>query len=117
MAAEKIIDGSVTDDSYIYFRCWLVAQGEKVFTEAVRNPDSLADVPAVDMFVEFEPLLYVATEAYKIRTGMKEEDASFPRDKASERGLNYDSGSETKGTDWTPEQLPTLLPKLWNKFN
>ena len=117
MAAEKIIDGSVTDDSYIYFRCWLVAQGKKVFTEVVHNPDSLADVPSVGAFVEFEPLLYVATEAYKIRTGKQEEDASFPRDKATERGLSYDSGSETKGADWTPEQLPALLPKLWAKYN
>jgi hypothetical protein len=25
---KKIVDGYVTDDSYLYFRCWLVSQGE-----------------------------------------------------------------------------------------
>lgn len=117
MAAEKIIEGSVTDDSYIYFRCWLVAQGEEVFTEAVRNPDELSQVEADGLATDFEPLLYVSTAAYKIKTGQQEEDESFPRGRASERGLSYDFGSHTKGKDWTPEQLPTLLPKLWAKYN
>ncbi|MDI9877345.1 DUF4240 domain-containing protein [Flectobacillus rivi] len=27
MAAGKIIEGHVTDDTYLYFRCWLVGQG------------------------------------------------------------------------------------------
>ena len=117
MAAAKIIEGSVTDDSYVYFRCWLLGLGEKVFTNALRNPDSLASVVTKEMNTDFEPLLYVATQAYKNKTGKQEEDESFPRDVASRRGLNYDFGSETKGEDWTPEQLPTLLPKLWEKFD
>ena len=117
MAAEKIIEGSVTDDSYICFRCWLVAQGEKVFTEVVRNPDALSQVETEGISTDFEPLLYVATAAYKIKTGKQEEDSSFPRDKAAERGLSYDFGSKTKGNDWKPEQLPTLLPKLWAKHD
>ena len=117
MAAEKIMEGSVTDDSYIYFRCWLIAQGEKVFTEAIRSPDTLAAVAIDEAETDFEQLLYVATDAYKISTGKKEEDASFPRNIAAERGLNYDFASETKGKDWIPEQLPSLLPKLWAKFN
>ena len=117
MAAEKIMEGSVTDDSYIYFRCWLVAQGKQVFTEVVRSPDTLAAVATDEVETNFEQLLYVATDAYKISTGKQEEDASFPRNIAAERGLSYDFGSETKGKDWTPEQLPALLPKLWAKFN
>ena len=117
MAAAKIIEGSVTDDSYIYFRCWLIAQGEKVFSEAVRTPDSLAAVATDDTQTDFEQLLYVATDAYKISTGKQKEDDNFPRNVAAERGLSYDFGSETKGRDWTPEQLPTLLPKLWAKFD
>jgi hypothetical protein len=117
MAAQKIIEGSVTDDSYLYFRCWLISQGKSVFEEALRNPDSLVSVDVEESIAEFEPLLYIATKAYKHKTGKQEEDESFPRGVASARGLNYDGATGTKGNDWTEEQLPTLLPKLWAKYN
>ena len=116
MAAEKIMEGSVSDDSYVYFRCWLIGQGEQVFTEALRNPDSLVTVVTAETTTDFEALLYVTTQAYQHKTGKGEEDDSFPRNIAAKRGLDYDFGSQTKGQDWTPEQLPTLLPRLWEKF-
>ncbi|MGI4741908.1 MAG: DUF4240 domain-containing protein [Janthinobacterium lividum] len=117
MAAQKIIEGSVTDDSYLYFRCWLISQGKSVFEEAIHNPDSLASIDTKGTVAEFEPLLYVSTQAYKDKTAKREEDASFPRGVASTRGLNYDIATGTKGEDWTEEQLPTLLPNLWAKHN
>lgn len=117
MAAQKILNGYVTDDSYLYFRCWLIGQGEKVFLEALRDADTLAKV-AEEPYSEFEALLYVATKAYEKHTGKKEEDNedSFPREVARTRGLDYDSSSETKGDDWAENQLPKMLPKLWKKF-
>ncbi|RPD49687.1 DUF4240 domain-containing protein [Hymenobacter sediminis] len=115
IAAQKIIDGYVSDDPYLYFRCWLIGQGEAIFSDALRNPDSLASI-IEDPYQDFEPLLYVATIAFEKRTGRKEEDETFPRAIASERGLDYDSRCETKGEDWTENQLPKMLPKLWKKF-
>lgn len=116
MAAEKIIEGSVSDDSFLYFRCWLIGQGEQIFTEALRNPDSLSTIVTEETTTDFELLLYVATQTYQYQTGKGKEDDSFPRNVAAKRGLDYDFGSQTKGQDWTPEQLPMLLPKLWGKF-
>lgn len=115
MAAQRIIDGYVSDDTYLYFRCWLIGQGEAVFTNALQNADTLASV-VIDPYQDFEALLYVATQAFGKRTGRAEEDATFPRAVAAARGLHYDLGSETKGEDWTENQLPKMLPKLWNKF-
>ncbi|RSK46271.1 DUF4240 domain-containing protein [Hymenobacter perfusus] len=115
IAAQKIIDGYVSDDPYLYFRCWLIGQGETVFTNALQNADSLASVMD-EGYQDFEELLYVATEAFKQRTGKTNEDDTFPRGVASAQGLSYDSDSETKGEDWTENQLPKLLPKLWKKF-
>lgn len=117
MAAEKIIEGYVSDDSYLYFRCWLIGQGKKVFEETLKNPDFLAKVVEKGESTDFESLMYVATAAYSRKTG-KEEDESFPRDTAIELGLDYDFGAPpTKGTDWTDDELPKLLPELWAKFN
>jgi hypothetical protein len=117
MAAQKIIQGWVSDDPYLYFRCWLISQGEQVYFEALRNPDFLAELDATEDNTDFESLLYVATEAFRVSTSNDEEDDSFPRSIALDRGLDYDGPTETKGEDWTEEQLPTLLPKLWAKFN
>jgi hypothetical protein len=118
VAANKIIVGSVTDDIYLYFRCWLIAQGEKTFTETLKNPDYLAELVDKKTLPDFEGLMYVATSAFIQKTGKKEEDDSFPRSVASEKGFDYDFGAPpTKGVDWTNEQLPKLYPKLWAKFN
>lgn len=118
MAAQKIIEDYVSDDSYLYFRCWLIGKGEKIYMEALKNPDSLSSNINQDEESYFENLLYVATNAYKIKTGKKEEDESFPRDIAIGKGLDYDFGAPpTKGVDWKEEELPTLYPKLWKLFN
>jgi hypothetical protein len=117
MAAAKIIEGYVSDDSYLYFRNWIIGQGKKVYDETLKNPDYLAKVVEKGESTDFESLLYVATEVYSRKTG-KEEDESFPRDIAIGMGLDYNFGAPpTKGTDWTEEELPELLPELWNKMN
>ena len=117
MAAQKIITNYVSDDSYLYFRCWLIGQGRQVYTETLKNTDYLANIVHKGDLCSWEGLMYVATDAYSSKTG-KEEDETFPRNIASKMGLDYDLGPPpTKGTDWTQEQLPALLPKLWMKFN
>lgn len=118
MAAQKIIEGGVTDDTYLYFRCWLIAQGEQVFLGALENPETLVDIASGDFSTDFEELLYVSTAAYQKRTGVKQEDENFPRGKAYALGLNYDFGAPpTKGKDWNVEELPKMYPKLWAKFH
>lgn len=114
MAALKIIQGWVTDDSYLYFRCWLIGQGQATFLAALKNPESLVEKADKGSFPSFESLLSVADEAYSKKTGKTEEDESYPRYQAFEQGVEYDSN--TTGTDWTEEQLPSLYPKLWSKF-
>jgi hypothetical protein len=87
VAALKIIDGSVSDDSYLYFRCWLIGKGRRAFEAALRSADSISDVLGNEE-PDCEALLYVATKAYKIRTGKESEDDSFPRDICISKGLD-----------------------------
>jgi len=118
MGAEKIIEGWVMDDSYLYFRCWLIGQGQRTFEEALKDPDYLANIVSKGEYTNFEELMYVATKAYSQISG-KEEDETFPRGVAIvAKELDYDFGAPpTKGTDWTEDQLPSLYPKLWAKFH
>lgn len=117
MAAAKIIDGYVSDDSYIYFRCWLIGKGKFVYKSAIRDPETLSKHLIDKNSCDFEELLYVATEVYSSKTG-KEEDRTFPRDTCIKKGLDYDFGAPpTKGEDWDEDDLPEMYPKLWGHIN
>jgi hypothetical protein len=118
VAIDKIIDGSVSDDTYLYFRCWLIGLGQKTFEETIKDPDSIADNIERGVVPDFEDLLFVSTTAYQNKTGKKKEDDTYPRSVAYDKGLNYDfGGPKTTGKDWKESELPGLYPKLWDKFN
>jgi hypothetical protein len=40
-AAAYLINGGASDDGFEYFRGWLIAQGRKVYEQALADPDSL----------------------------------------------------------------------------
>jgi len=118
-AAEKIMQGWVSDNPYLYFRCWLISQGKNTFSETIKNPEFLADRTDKHTNTDFENLLYLADKAYQQKTGKKAADDSYPSHVAVKRDphLDYATGEPpTKGTAWQTAQLPALYPKLWGRF-
>ena len=111
-AAAYIIGGGCSDDGFIDFRAWLIAQGEKVFHDALRDPEILVDlVPMIsrDGFTyanaEFEPMNYVDRHAYEEKTG--EKMPFFPP---------IYPYPELTGEDWDDETVDRMYPKLVAKF-
>lgn len=99
-AAAYVINGGCSDDGFDYFRGWLIAQGERVFTRALQDPDTLADVAESE--AECEDLLYAASRAFEEKTGRE-----MPAEPV-QRVL--------KGSEWEESQLPTMFPRLWAAF-
>ena len=100
-AAAYIINGGCSDDAFEYFRCWLIAQGEQVFRDALADTETLVDRAEPD--AEGESMLYAATEAYESVTGTTlSEPIVHP--------------SEPSGEPWEEDDLEDLLPKLWARF-
>ena len=66
-AASVMLDGC-TDDGFTDFRGWLIAQGRDVYMAALKDPDSLADVPVYGDCC-FETICYVGNYAYEELTG------------------------------------------------
>lgn len=122
MAAHTIIEGGSSDDTYYYFRCWLISLGQKNFDETIKNPDYLAslEIPVNKKYgygeVIFEELIPMSDKAYSIVTGKQTEDETFPRAFAQKKGLFYDSNTDIKGKEWTDTDLPKIAPKLCKKF-
>lgn len=124
MAAHTIIEGGSSDDTFFYFRCWLISLGKYHFDETLKNPDHLSeiDIPVNNMYgygeVLFEELIPMSDNAYQIVTKMDPTgDKTFPRAFAQSKGLFFDSGGDTKGIEWDEQDLPKIAPKLYAKFN
>jgi hypothetical protein len=100
-AAAFIINGGCSDDSFEYFRCWLIAQGERVYREALADPESLAERAEPD--ADAESMLYAAADAYEVETGRK-----LPHLVASP--------AEPAGDKWDEDDLPAMYPRLWAAF-
>lgn len=101
-AAAYIVNGGCSDDGFEYFRCWLISQGERVYREALDDPESLVDRAEPDA-TEAESMLYAAGDAYKVETGR-----DLPRPPSGP--------SEPSGTRWHEDDLPRLFPKLAAAF-
>lgn len=114
MAAAKIIQGYVSDDSFLYFRCRLIAEGHNLFCKLIESPEIIADVNIPELELEGEDMLYVSDNAFLIKFG-DETNKELPRNTAINY-LNYDIEVEIKGEDWKEDELPIKYPKLWKKY-
>lgn len=104
--AAYLINGGCSDDGFDYFRGWLILQGQGVFEQALRDPDSLADLEILEEDVECEDLLYVAYEAYEAATGKEIPAAS--RADLPELGEDWDFDDD--------QEMKKRYPKLFARF-
>lgn len=115
-AAAILCDGC-TDDGFIDFRDWLIAQGRDVYMAALKDPDSLADIPAYgDCY--FEGLSYIGGSVYEKLTGLNSYN-SFDRN--AYQALVDELGKDIvygEGIDYpyTWSETAAYLPKLCGKY-
>ena len=74
--AAYLINGGCSDDGFEYFRGWLITQGRETFERVVADPDTLADLPAVqhvavndESDLECESMYGIVWDAYGVVTG------------------------------------------------
>ena len=109
--------GQSSDDKFIDFRSWLIAQGRETYFKVLKDPDSLADIEPGDGFW-FESFTYVGDTAlhelnggnayegtnqaaYGILTEELKENVEFGE------GINY---------PFEADELPDYFPKLSQKY-
>lgn len=108
-AAAYTIRGGCSDDSFDYFRGWLIAQGKDVFYNALKDPETLARVIKQEdgPGLACEEMLSAASNAYEIKTGNDTIYDQIPPGFIKHRKINL---------DWEDEDLKDMFPKLWKKF-
>ena len=103
--AGYVINGGMSDDSFDYFRYWLIGRGREVFERALADPDSLADVPAaLEGDLEAEGLWGAGIEAY---------EQTYDEEMPIEEREHPD---EPAGEEWDDDDLDRLFPRLSAKF-
>ena len=112
LAAAKIIDGYTDDDSFLYFRCRLLAEGRGFYFKAIENPDYLADNFITD--TDGELMLSIADKAFIKKLG-ENTDKELPRDVALSY-MNYDEEESFSGERWEEKDLPQRYPRLWERY-
>jgi uncharacterized protein DUF4240 len=113
-AAGSIVAGGMSDDAFVYFQCWLIAQGKNIFEKTLANPDSLADIECSDfgLNVNLEKLLYVSTKVSRkklIETPSNYQPPFGSSPKRTER-KNIGFLSQSNST------RATVFPKLTKRF-
>ena len=115
-AASVMERGGCTDDGFIDFRDWLIAQGREVYMAALKDPDSLADVPT-DGDCCCETFCYVGSYAYEELTGRdinQDFDPDISRALAEQikPDIVYGDGI---GYPYTWSEVAVYLPRLCAK--
>lgn len=106
-----------SDNGFIDFRDWLIAQGLEVYMAALKDPDSLADVPT-DRDCYCETLCYVGSYAYEELTGRDinqdfDPDISRALTEQIKPDIVYGEGI---GYPYTWSETAAYLPKLCAKY-
>ena len=112
--AAYVAMGGASDDSFEYFRLWLIARGQRDFEKVLADPDALADIaPADSEQLEFEDLAHVPPDVWAAKTGKPWDD--MPHLSAFFVPRGYGEPVGTKFSE-DPAALARQYPKLWRRF-
>lgn len=110
----KVINGYVSDDTGLYFSLWLIAQGEKTLLNALKDPDSLSELPLIPFGnAEFEMLMSIGmnenTDYEKIISIVTKITEEITPGIIIKNGKKY---GDYKTFDDAMKDIPNVLPKL-----
>ncbi len=116
-AASILNEGYLSDDSYMYFRYWLISLGRDCFEKAVVNPESMVTIE-VPLDSEGHPnptdedFYYAIFDAYEQLTGEEIQSeikvANFLKTIKPEASIDWQI--------YTATELEKRFPKLWAEY-
>lgn len=127
-AADIILDGRCSTDSFHYFQMWLVGLGRDAYDTAIADPDSLASVPEVrrlaalprpwqdDDYPDWESLEYVACAIGEQRADI---DGDVRDVLTEERGVCIRMDPNPDDAEWgllDAGGVSRRYPRLWALF-
>ena len=105
-AIAYLMMGGSSDDTFEYFRCWVISQGQAAYEAALADPAAFAMTldPTVNGYWGCEDLLYAGGSAYKALTGKY----GLPR--------TAPPIMSPAGEEWDEERVADLYPAVAARF-
>jgi hypothetical protein len=106
--------GGASDDSFEYFRLWLLSRGKGTFEKVLSDPDSLVEfAPANPEQLEFEDFAHVGPDVWSTKTGKSWDEMPNIPSFFDPSGYGSPSGEEFSEDS---HDLAVKYPRLWRKF-
>lgn len=105
-AAAYLMNGGCSDDGFIDFRSWLIAQGREAAERAMADAESLADLAVKEGSAFFEEFGYVADEVFDGRSGGAYPSFDMPTEPPEPAEPEWDFDFDDHG------QMRQRLPRL-----
>ncbi len=105
------LNGGCSDDCFVYFRCWLLAQGRATWEAALRDPDSVVDHPVAKtsgVTLDGQAMLYVTINAYYTRAEAELPNHSHILEPAEPLGEQWDFEDA--------DEVRRRLPRTWARM-
>ena len=130
--ASYILNGETTEESFDFFRLWLISKGEEFFNDVMKNHDSIIkyidnneDDGYVDDFYENEDFFFIAIDAYRQKNNLEKFEESFEKyldefDAYKERIGYVDEDYPKLKFTWNekvPQSVKKICPKLYERFH
>ncbi|EAO52315.1 Hypothetical protein RBTH_01671 [Bacillus thuringiensis serovar israelensis ATCC 35646] len=118
-AAAYIIMGGCSDDTFDYFRGWLLYQGKETYEACIEDPERL--IPVLENLSEYdvpeieELTLYFGQEVYMEKTG-DEDDTYFTLYHVLTNEEFEEVDIELDWDEDDEEGLKKMFPKLWEMY-
>lgn len=111
--AAYIILRGASDEAFEFFRLWLIAQGKASFYHAKQKPDELINMVSKSEDCSFEPLWYVANNAFEAKTGavlFDYIDDDFTNNEGYYAPINFNWQEDN------PASMQQICPRLFGRF-
>ncbi len=130
--ASYILNGETTEESFDFFRLWLISKGEEFFNDVMKNHDSIIkyidnneDDGYADDFYENEDFFFIAIDAYRQKNNLEKFEESFEKyldefDAYKERIGYVDEDYPKLKFTWNekvPQSVKKICPKLYERFH
>lgn len=110
--AAHLMNNGCSNDSFDYFRYWLISRGNNVFRDALRDPDTLVvQIDSNKQFYDFERFGYIAHTVFEQKTGENLYDYT--------RISLQHGGRVTIVLTWDadkPETMRAICPRLFSRM-
>ncbi len=105
-------DNLISDEGFVYFRCWLVLQGKDFLDKIKKNIEAIVDIHVDIANTWGEGLLYVAEDAYSLKHENKDENFIELAADKKEDDLGIVYNEDLHGTEAKFDDLAIHYPKI-----